>query len=122
MLLRRTGCRRHGSPYALGPDIPIEVLPGDRRHFQFMDDRRLSNRTTGFFVGAVNFGDEAAREKAYRDSLDGLFVANGASRHITQRIAGFPVFDILMLPIKRSEASQSPLQGGSLLQEGRALP
>ena len=108
--------------YALGPDVPIEVLPGDPRHFQFMDDRRLNGRSVGFFIGASKFGDEAAQEKAYRDSLDGHFVANGASRHVTQRIAGFPVFDILILPIKRSEMSQSPLQGGSAPPAGTTLP
>ena len=108
--------------YALGPDIPIEVLAGDPRHFQFMDDKRLSSRSTGFFIGALNFSDDAAREKAYRDSLDGAFVANGAPRRVTQRIAGFPVFDILILPIKRTETAQSPPQGSALPQGGKALP
>ena len=102
--------------YALGPDIPIEVLPGDPRHFQFMDDRRLDGRSLGLFVGALKFGDEAAGEKAYRDSLGSLFAVDGAPRHIAQRIAGFPVFDILVLPVKRM--SQAPLQGSSSLPQG----
>jgi hypothetical protein len=102
--------------YALGPDVPIEVLPGDPRHFQFMDDKRSNGRSVGFFVGALKFGDEAVREKAYRDSLDGRFIVDGAPRRITQRIAGFPVFDILVLPIKRVETSQP------LLHQRGALP
>jgi Dolichyl-phosphate-mannose-protein mannosyltransferase len=95
--------------YALGPDIPIEVLPGDPRHFQFMDDKRLNAESFGFFVGALKFGDEAVREKAYRDSLEGRFIVDGAARRITQRIAKFPVFDILILPIKRFETPQPSL-------------
>ncbi len=91
--------------YALGPDVPIEVFPGDPRHFQYMDDKRLTTRRNGFFVGALKFGKEAACEKTYRDGLRGRFVVTGASRTITQRIAGFPVFDILILPIKRSDGS-----------------
>jgi hypothetical protein len=92
--------------YALGPDIPIAVVPGDPRHFQFMDDKRLNVRSVGFFVGALKFGDEANAEKAYRDLLYGRFIVDGAPRRITQRIAGFPVFDILVLPIKRVVTSQ----------------
>jgi 4-amino-4-deoxy-L-arabinose transferase-like glycosyltransferase len=101
--------------YALGPDIPIEVLPGDPRHFQFMDDKRLNAQSVGFFVGALKFGDEAKAEKAYRDLLYGRFIVDGAPRRITQRIAGFPVFDILVLPIKRVVTSQPSLyeRGGA---------
>jgi len=87
--------------YELGPDIPIDVLPGDPRHFQFMDNSRLAGRDAGFFIGAMNFGDEASHEKAYRDSLDGLFVVDGDTRHVTQKISAFPVFDMLILPVKR---------------------
>ena len=106
---------------ALGPDIPIEVLPGDPRHFQFIDDPRLGSRSAGFFVGALNSADEAASEKGYRDHLEGLFTTTGPSRYITQRIAGYPVFDIVIMPIARSDAppqrseSQNPLpQAGRL--------
>jgi hypothetical protein len=70
----------------------------------------------------LRFGDEAAQEKTYRDNLSGHFVADGAPRHVTQRIAGFPVFDILVLPIKRPEMSQSPLQGGSAPTAGTTRP
>ncbi|MBN9552390.1 MAG: glycosyltransferase family 39 protein, partial [Alphaproteobacteria bacterium] len=88
---------------AIGPGFPIQVLPGDPRHFQFMDDPRLESRGEGFLVAALNSADEAASEKGYRDSLAGLFVATGPSRHVAQRVAGFPVFDILILPIKRTD-------------------
>ncbi|MGX7875882.1 ArnT family glycosyltransferase [Mesorhizobium sp. ORM6] len=103
--------------YELGPDIPIDVLPGDPRHFQFMDNSRLAGQTTGFFVGAMNFDDEAAHEKDYRDSLAGLFVVDGDARHVVQRISGFPVFDMLILPVKRvepppAEANVLPVQSG----------
>lgn len=104
---------------ALGPDVPIEVLPADPRHFQYLADKRLNARGNGFFVGALRFDDEAVHEKAYRDSLDGPFVVNGPPRHITQSIAGFPVFDILILPIKRSEPLQS-LPQGSVMSHGGA--
>src|SRR5258708_4910210 len=105
--------------YALGPDIPIEVLPGDPRHFQYMVDKRLNARSNGFFVGALKFGEDAAAcEQAYRESLRGLFVVNGPSRRLTQSIAGFPVFDILVLPIERTDTSQSPLQGGVMNHGG----
>jgi hypothetical protein len=105
---------------ALGPDVPIEVLPGDPRHFQFMNDRRLNSRSIGFFVGALGFAHEASFEKDYRDHLDGRFVASGAARHITQRIAGFPVFDILVLPVRR--AGTTPIQVGTPPRQGGALP
>jgi hypothetical protein len=101
--------------YALGPDIPIEVVPGDPRHFQFMDDKRLDARSVGFFVGSLKFGDEAKAEKAYRDLLYGRFTVDGASRRITQRIAGFPVFEILVLPIKRVVTSPPSLHGRGAL-------
>ena len=103
--------------YELGPDIPIVVLPGDPRHFQFMDDRRLAGQTKGFFIGAMNFrDDEAAQEKAYRDSVGGLFVVDGDARHMTQRLSGFPVFDMLILPVTRPapplpEANVQPPRG-----------
>jgi len=98
--------------YELGPDIPVDVLPGDPRHFQFMDHRRLASQATGFFIGAMNFrDDEAAQEKAYRDNLGGLFVVDGDARHITQRISGFPVFDMLILPVKRVAPPLSKADG-----------
>ncbi len=105
--------------YELGPDVPIEVLPGDPRHFQFMDDKRLAGRTAGFFIAAEPFGEEAIREKDYRDSLGGLFAVTGDARHMPQQVAGFPVFDMLILPVRRSgqplpEAGAQPAtQGGS---------
>jgi 4-amino-4-deoxy-L-arabinose transferase-like glycosyltransferase len=103
--------------YELGPDIPIEVLPGDPRHFQFMDNTRLASQTTGFFIGALNFSDEATHEKVYQDSLNGLFVVDGDARHITQQISGFPVFDMLVLPVTRAgpplpKANAQPAQVG----------
>lgn len=49
----------------------------------------------------MNFADEASHEKAYRDGLDGLFVVDGDARHVPQKIGGFPVFDMLILPVKR---------------------
>jgi hypothetical protein len=105
--------------YELGPDVQIEVLPGDPRHFQFMDNRPLAGRNTGFFIAALNFSDEAAHEKDYRDSLGGLFVVDGDARHITQQISGFPVFDMLILPVKRAgpplpKADAQPAAGGKL--------
>lgn len=87
--------------YALGPGIPVEVLPGDPRHFQFMSDSRLSTRNRGFMVAALNPADEDASENAYRASLAGPFIVDGASQRLTQRIAGFPVFDLLVLPVTR---------------------
>jgi Dolichyl-phosphate-mannose-protein mannosyltransferase len=108
--------------HALGPDVPIEVLPGDPRHFQFMGDKRLDARSTGFLVGALNFGKEAEREKEYRDSLGSLFVPNGPARHITQSVAGFPIFEILILPIRRSSPAQPTLQGSAASPGSRPLP
>ncbi|WP_027055692.1 ArnT family glycosyltransferase [Mesorhizobium erdmanii] len=90
--------------YELGPDIPIEVLPGDPRHFQFMDKSPLAGRNTGFFIAALNFSDEAAHEKDARDSLGRLFAVNGDARHVVQQVYGFPVFDMLVLPVKRAQA------------------
>lgn len=107
--------------HAVGPAVPIEVLPGDPRHFQFMDDRRLNARDKGFFVGALNFGKEAEREKEYRDKLGGLFVADGPARHVTQSIAGFPVFEILIVPIRRSSPSR-PMPQGAASADSRPLP
>jgi hypothetical protein len=107
--------------HALGPDIPIEVLPGDPRHFQYMADKRLNARSRGFFVGALKPGEDATYEKAYRDSLRGLFVMNGASQQLEQSIAGFPVFNILIVPIKRIDTSQSPLQGSVMSRGGGPL-
>jgi hypothetical protein len=108
--------------HALGPDIPIEVLPGDPRHFQYMADKRLNARSHGFFVVALKSGEDAAYEKAYRDSLRGLFVMNGASQQLEQSIAGFPVFNILIVPIKRTDTSKSPLQGSVMTCGGGAPP
>jgi len=101
--------------HALGPDVPITVLPGDPRHFQYMDDARLAGRGAGFFVAALNPADEAASEKGYRDNLAGagLFAASGDARRVTQRIAGFPVFDILVLPVKRATMDQTQSTGGA---------
>ncbi|MBZ9708641.1 glycosyltransferase family 39 protein [Mesorhizobium sp. ESP7-2] len=107
---------------ALGPDVPIEVLPGDPRHFQFMDDGRLKTRSAGFFVGALDFGKEAAREKEYRDSLDGRYVVDGPPRRLIQRIAGFPVFEILILPVNRIVASQAHLPGNGQANDGGPRP
>ncbi|MGX8011119.1 glycosyltransferase family 39 protein [Mesorhizobium sp. ORM8.1] len=107
---------------ALGPDVPIEVLPGDPRHFQFIDDARLDDRGAGFFVGALNSADEAASEKGYRDHLEGLFATTGPSRYITQRIAGYPVFDIVIVPIKRSGTRPSSSEGQNPLPQAAHLP
>lgn len=104
--------------HALGPDIPIEVLPGDPRHFQYMADERLKTRSNGFLIGAIGFGEEAVREKEYRDSLGDNFIVNGPSRQITQSIDGFPIFEILILPVKRSERSQSLLEGSAMSPDG----
>ncbi|RAZ90025.1 hypothetical protein DPM33_14355 [Mesorhizobium hawassense] len=106
---------------AIGPDFPIQVLPGDPRHFQFMDDDRLNSRSAGFLIAALNFADEAASEKGYRDNLAGLFVASGPARHVTQRVAGFPVFDMLILPVKRADMVHAP-QGRTSTNTGSALP
>ncbi len=106
--------------YALGPNIPIEVLPGDPRHFQFIYDRRLNDRSTGFFVGALKFGEEAAGEASYRESLGGRFAAIGEARHVKQRIDGFPVFDMLVLPVQRTP--QAPLQGSAVPTGDKVLP
>jgi hypothetical protein len=51
----------------------------------------------------------------YRDLLYGHFILDGASSRITQRIAEFPVFDILIVPIKRVETSQPSLRGRGAL-------
>lgn len=103
--------------HELGPDIPIEVLPGDPRHFQFMDDKRLAGRSAGFFIAAENFGEEAMREKDYRDDLAGLFAVSGEIRRIPQQVRGFPVFDMLILPVERigqpKAGVQPAMQGGS---------
>ncbi|QKC80975.1 glycosyltransferase family 39 protein [Mesorhizobium sp. NZP2077] len=105
--------------YELGPNIPIEVLPGDPRHFQFMDNGPLAGRNTGFFIAALSFSDEAAHEQDYRVSLGGLFVVDGDARHITQRLSGFPVFDMLVLPVKPArpplpKADVQPAEGVKL--------
>jgi Dolichyl-phosphate-mannose-protein mannosyltransferase len=98
--------------HVLGPNIPIEVFPGDPHHFRYMIDQRRSTRSNGFFVGVLELGEETAYEQAYRDSLRGNFVVSGQARRVRQSIAGVPVFYILILPIKRAETSQSPLQDG----------
>ncbi|WP_296745305.1 glycosyltransferase family 39 protein [Mesorhizobium sp.] len=95
--------------HALGPDVPIDVLPGDPRHFQFMDHARLNGLGNGFLIAALNPADEAASEKTYRDSLAGLYEASGPARRVTQRIARFPVFDILILPVKRTGMAPAQL-------------
>ena len=102
--------------YALGPDVPIEVLPEDPRHFQFLEDKRLSNRNRGFFVGAAGFSEEAAQGRAYRDALSRYFLVDGSTRHIAQRVAGFPIFDILIIPIARNPSTG---QGGSQNESAR---
>lgn len=108
--------------HALGPDVPIEVLPGDPRHFQFMDDARLGSLGNGFLIAALNPADQAASEKAYRDSLAGLFEVNGPARHVTQRIAGFPVFDILILPVKRTGMAPTQLPDKASGQTSNGSP
>ncbi|WP_421915457.1 ArnT family glycosyltransferase [Mesorhizobium sp.] len=108
--------------HALGPNVPIEVLPGDPRHFQFMDDKRLDVRGKGFFVGALNFGKEAEREQEYRNSLGKLFVVDGPARHVTQSVAGFPIFEILILPIRRANPLQPTIQDSAASPDSRPLP
>lgn len=108
--------------HALGPAVPIAVLPEDPRHFQFMDDPRLGSRGSGFFIAALAGNDESASEDAYRKKLAGSFEAGGPARHVTQRIAGFPVFDILILPIERMTMPKALPQGQSATQTGDRLP
>jgi hypothetical protein len=91
--------------YALGPGVPIEVAGDDPRHFQFLDAARLRSRHKGFFVAALEFKNEDARERAYRSALAGRFTPAGEARRITQALAGFPTFDILVLPITGDAAS-----------------
>ena len=51
--------------YVLGPEIPIEVLPQDPRHFQYMVDKRLEVGAKGVFIGLLKLGDdETARAYA----------------------------------------------------------
>lgn len=107
---------------AIGPGFPIQVLPGDPRHFQFMDDERLNRSSAGFLIAALDSANEAASEKGYRDSLAGLFVANGRAWHVTQRVAGFPVFDILILPVKRADMTRTPPPSQTSTGTGGALP
>jgi 4-amino-4-deoxy-L-arabinose transferase-like glycosyltransferase len=107
---------------AIGPDFPIQVLPGDPRHFQFMGDDRLNSRGAGYFIAALDSANEAASEKGYRDSLAGLFVASGPAWHVAQRVAGFPVFDILILPVKRAETTHTPPPVQTSTGKGGPLP
>jgi hypothetical protein len=81
--------------HVLGADIPIEVLAGNPRHFQYMADKRLNARSKGFFVGALKSGEDAACERTYRDSLRGLFVVNGvpAARPEHCRVSGLRHID-----------------------------
>jgi hypothetical protein len=89
---------------ALGPDVPIVVLPGDPRHFQFIRDPRVSNVCDGFFVGAVRFGREFQTERSYRAQLDASDYAVGTPLWTIQKIAGYPVFKLLAFPVSK-EAS-----------------
>lgn len=107
---------------AIGRAVPIEVLPGDPRHFQFMDDNRLNSRSAGYLIAALDPANEAANEKGYRDSLAGLFVATGPARHVTQRVAGFPVFDMLILPVERAGMMPPPPRGQTPIPPGSARP
>lgn len=86
---------------ALGPDVPIVVLPGDPRHFQFIRDPRVSNVCEGFFVGAVRFGRELQTERSYRAQLDASDYAVGAPLWTIQKIAGYPVFKLLAFPVSK---------------------
>jgi hypothetical protein len=87
-----------------------------------MADQRLTTRSNGFFVGVLKPGSEVACEQAYRDSLRGHFVVSGESRWLTQSIAGFPVFDILILSIRRVETSQPPLPDGVMTHGDGSAP
>ncbi|MBN9075103.1 MAG: hypothetical protein BGN87_03245 [Rhizobiales bacterium 65-79] len=85
----------------MGPNVPIEVLPGDPRHFRYMNDRRLSSRNRGFFIGAAEFGREDATVNRYRDRLRGQFEITGPEIWLVQDLFGFPDFRIVILPVRR---------------------
>lgn len=85
---------------ALGPQIPLEVLNGDPRHFQFMHDPRLARRDRGYFVAAARFDQELAVEAEYRTRLAHKFRV-GTARWFVQDVAGFPDFDLLVMPVRR---------------------
>lgn len=87
--------------YSAGPNVPVEVLAGDRRHFQFTEPA-LKPGQPGYLVAALRPGDEAASEAAYRAGLGTQFVVAGPAEHTPQRIAGYHVFDLLVLPVVRS--------------------
>ncbi len=86
---------------SLGPEVPIGVLPGDPRHFQFMNDLRLGARRQGFFVGGVDFGHEEVRSRQFRAQLHGHFEITGAAIWVVQDLFGFPDFEIMILPVRR---------------------
>src|SRR5262249_1107636 len=85
---------------ALDPLVAIEVLSDDPRHFQFMHYARMNTRTEGFFVAVLEFGKEDEAELSYRNTLKGRFTVTGAAKRIVQTCAGFPTFEILILPIR----------------------
>ena len=86
---------------ALGPKVPIEVLPRDPRHFQFIHDPRLPGLCCGVFVGIAPLDRQDKKEAFYRAALtDAHFVA-GASHWAVQKIDGYPVFALFVLPIER---------------------
>lgn len=85
--------------YALGPEFPVATPLYDPRHFAFLPETRLAGRTKGYAVIAAAPGN-AAEARALLTELLGGFNVIGDSWTVLQTRAGFPAFEIVVIPVE----------------------
>jgi len=86
---------------ALGPKVPMEVLPRDPRHFQFIHDPRLVGLCCGVFVGVTPLDRRDKKEAFYRAALTDAHFVLGASHWAVQKIDGYPVFALFIVEVEK---------------------
>ncbi len=91
---------------ALGPSIPLEIL-GDAHHFQFMNQDVLKQRKAGYFAAACKFGNESITESSVIEKLHGRYRPTGNPQWIIQYRQGFPSFEIILVPVERTDGGIS---------------
>lgn len=85
--------------YALGPEMPVATPLLDPRHFAFMPDMRLGTRKAGYAISKAALGESDNARAQLIATLRGYNVT-GDSWTILQTRAGFPAFDIIVVPVE----------------------
>lgn len=98
-LLARNWAEAARAAYALGPAMPVAIPLSDPRHFAYMPEDRLKVRRKGYAVISARPGQSENAQARLRAMLAG-HKARGEAWTVTETRAGFPAFEIVVIPVE----------------------